>query len=114
MILIPTWAGIGVFFSDISKYRLLTHLKGSLVELILLPAPRLKNLLLFQCMMSLQGCPLPEAAEILDILNRIEFEALFYSHDKLADLQVIQHFRISVRELADKIWFESRPTSHQN
>ncbi len=43
---------------------------------------------LFQCMMSLQGCPLPEAAEILDILNRIEFEALFYSHDKLADLQV--------------------------
>ena len=43
---------------------------------------------LFQCMMSLQGCPLPEAAEILDILNRIEFEALFYSHHKLADLQV--------------------------
>ena len=42
---------------------------------------------LFQCMISLQGCPLPEAAEILDILNRIEFEALFYSHDKLADLQ---------------------------
>ena len=43
-------------------------------------------------MMSLQGCPLPEAAEILDILNRIEFEALFYSHDKLADLQVTWDF----------------------
>ena len=39
-------------------------------------------------MMSLQGCPLSEAVEILDILNKIEFEALFYSHDKLADLQV--------------------------
>ena len=38
--------------------------------------------------LSLQQSHLPEAAEILDILNRIEFEGLFYSHDKLADLQV--------------------------
>lgn len=36
----------------------------------------------------MQQSHLPEAAEILDILNRIEFEGLFYSHDKLADLQV--------------------------
>ncbi len=39
-------------------------------------------------MVSLQGSPLPESVEILDILNKIEFEGLFYSHDKLADLQV--------------------------
>ncbi len=32
--------------------------------------------------------PLPESAEILDILNRIEFEGLFFSHDKLAERQV--------------------------
>ena len=47
-------------------------------------------------MMSLQGSHLPEAAEILDILNRIEFEGLFYSHDKLADLQV-RGYRIQSR-----------------
>ena len=45
-------------------------------------------LLLFQCMEALQSSPLPESAEILDILNRIEFEGLFFSHDKLAERQV--------------------------
>jgi hypothetical protein len=44
----------------------------------------------FQCMLSLQSSHLPESAEILDILNQIEFEGLFYSHDKLAQLQVLQ------------------------
>ena len=39
-------------------------------------------------MVALQPSHLPEAAEILDILNKIEFEGLFYSHDKLATLQV--------------------------
>jgi hypothetical protein len=40
-------------------------------------------------MVSLQSSQLAEAAEILDILNQIELEGLFYSHDKLAQLQVI-------------------------
>ncbi len=40
-------------------------------------------------MLSLQSSHLPESAEILDILNQIEFEGLFYSHDKLAQLQVL-------------------------
>ena len=39
-------------------------------------------------MEALQASPLPESAEILDILNRIEFEGLFFSHDKLAERQV--------------------------
>ena len=43
---------------------------------------------LFQCMVALQSSPLPEAAEILDILHQIEFESLFYTHDKLAERQV--------------------------
>ena len=38
-------------------------------------------------MISLQQSHLPESAEILDLLNKIEFEGLFYSHDKLAQLQ---------------------------
>ena len=38
-------------------------------------------------MIALQQSHLPESAEILDILNKIEFEGLFYSHDKLAQLQ---------------------------
>ena len=42
---------------------------------------------LFQCMLALQQSHLPESAEILDLLNKIEFEGLFYSHDKLASLQ---------------------------
>ena len=41
-----------------------------------------------QCMEALQSSPLPESAEILDILHRIEFEGLFFSHDKLAERQV--------------------------
>ena len=41
-------------------------------------------------MISLQQSHLPESAEILDLLNKIEFEGLFYSHDKLAQLQVGQ------------------------
>ena len=41
-----------------------------------------------QCMVALQQSHLSESAEILDILNKIEFEGLFYSHDKLAQLQV--------------------------
>ena len=39
-------------------------------------------------MIALQQSHLAESAEILDILNKIEFEGLFYSHDKLAHLQV--------------------------
>ena len=39
-------------------------------------------------MEALQSSPLPESAEILDILHRIEFEGLFFSHDKLAERQV--------------------------
>jgi hypothetical protein len=38
-------------------------------------------------MEALQASPLPESAEILDILNRIELEGLFFSHDKLAERQ---------------------------
>lgn len=37
---------------------------------------------------ALQSSPLPESAEILNILNKIEFEGLFFSHDKLAERQV--------------------------
>ena len=39
-------------------------------------------------MLALQSSPLPEAAEVLDILHQIEFESLFYTHDKLAERQV--------------------------
>ena len=42
----------------------------------------------FQCMTSLQSSVLPEAAEILQILQRIELEGLFFTHDKLAERQV--------------------------
>ena len=43
---------------------------------------------LLQCSTSLQTSVLPEAAEILQILQKIEFEGLFFSHDKLAERQV--------------------------
>ena len=39
-------------------------------------------------MTSLQSSVLPEAAEILQILQRIELEGLFFTHDKLAERQV--------------------------
>ncbi len=41
-----------------------------------------------QCMSSLQASVLPEAGEILQILQRIELEGLFFTHDKLAIRQV--------------------------
>ena len=43
---------------------------------------------LLQCMLALQSSTLPEAAEVLDILHQVEFESLFYTHDKLAERQV--------------------------
>jgi hypothetical protein len=49
---------------------------------------KMTKITFFQCMEALQASPLPESAEILDILNRIEFEGLFFSHDKLAERQV--------------------------
>lgn len=39
-------------------------------------------------MTSLQSSVLPESAEILQILQRIELEGLFFTHDKLAERQV--------------------------
>ena len=39
-------------------------------------------------MVALQNRPLPEAAEIQDILQQIEFDGLFYTHDRLAERQV--------------------------
>ena len=39
-------------------------------------------------MVALQNSPLPEAAEIQDILQQIEFDGLFYTHDRLAERQV--------------------------
>ena len=41
-----------------------------------------------QCLVALQNSPLPEAAEIQDILQQIEFDGLFYTHDRLAERQV--------------------------
>ena len=49
--------------------------------------------LVLQCMVALQASPLPEAAEVLDILHQIEFESLFYTHDKLAERQVCTTYR---------------------
>jgi hypothetical protein len=39
---------------------------------------------------ALQNSPLPEAAEIQDILQQIEFDGLFYTHDRLAERQVCE------------------------
>jgi hypothetical protein len=50
-------------------------------------------LFLFQCMSSLQASVLPEASEILQILQRIELEGLFFTHDKLAQRQVRERDR---------------------
>ena len=58
-------------------------------------------------MISLQQSHLPESAEILDILNKIEFEGLFYSHDKLAGLQGGLPWKKCLAEM----WSKDRPVS---
>ena len=76
-----------------------------------------------ECMVALQPSHLPEAAEILDILNKIEFEVffctdnsffsfvmllsqgLFYSHDKLATLQGGQPWKKCLAEM----WSKDKP-----
>ena len=45
-------------------------------------------------MLALQSSTLPEAAEVLDILHQVEFESLFYTHDKLAERQVRERSNI--------------------
>ena len=57
-------------------------------------------------MISLQQSHLPECAEILDILNKIEFEGLFYSHDKLAQLQGGLPWTKCLAEM----WTKDKPT----
>ena len=47
-----------------------------------------KTFHLLQCSDALQSSPLTEAAELLDLLNHIEFEGLLFAHDKLAERQV--------------------------
>jgi len=58
-----------------------------------------------ECMVALQPSHLPEAAEILDILNKIEFEGLFYSHDKLATVQGGQPWKKCLAEM----WSKDKP-----
>ena len=56
-------------------------------------------------MIALQQSHLAESAEILDILNKIEFEGLFYSHDKLATLQGGQPWKKCLAEM----WSKDKP-----
>eukprot|EP00094_Tigriopus_californicus_P012400 TCALIF_11987-PA protein Name:"Similar to Mpp5 MAGUK p55 subfamily member 5 (Mus musculus)" AED:0.13 eAED:0.13 QI:345/0.87/0.88/0.94/0.87/0.88/17/0/1002 len=51
-----------------------------------------------ECLVALQSSVLPEAAEILQILQQIEFEELFFCHDKLAQRQ-----GATVRNEGDKV-----------
>lgn len=43
-----------------------------------------------QCISSLESSVLPEAAELLQILHKIEMEGLLAAHDKLAVRQVLK------------------------
>jgi len=63
-----------------------------------------------ECMVALQQSHLPESAEILDILNKIEFEGLFYSHDKLAQLQGGMPWKKCLAEM----WMKDRPEQTSN
>jgi len=63
-----------------------------------------------ECMVALQQSHLPESAEILDILNKIEFEGLFYSHDKLAQLQGGMPWKKCLAEM----WMKDKPEQTSN
>jgi len=63
-----------------------------------------------ECMVALQQSHLPESAEILDILNKIEFEGLFYSHDKLAQLQGGMPWKKCLAEM----WMKDKPEQATN
>jgi len=52
-----------------------------------------------ECMLALQSSTLPEAAEVLDILHQVEFESLFYTHDKLAERQAASPWEQSVADM---------------
>ncbi|XP_040565434.1 protein PALS1 isoform X2 [Lepeophtheirus salmonis] len=60
-----------------------------------------------ECMISLQSCHLSEATELLNILHKIEFEGLFFSHDKLAELQGALPWEQCVADM----WTKDRPSS---
>lgn len=52
-----------------------------------------------ECLVALQSSVLPEAAEILQILQQIEFEELFLCHDKLAQRQAAKPWEKCVAEM---------------
>ena len=64
------------------------------------------RLSIFQCVDALQSSPLTEAAELLDLLNHIEFESLLFAHDKLADRQAALPWAQCVAEM----WTKDRPS----
>ena len=75
------------------KFTSLLHLFGSKLCTVHHPTPvvfklYLINKSIFQCSDALQSSTLPEAAELLDLLNHIEVEGLLFAHDKLAVRQV--------------------------
>jgi len=65
------------------------------------------KVLVRECSDALQTSPLPEAAELLDLLNHIEVEGLLFAHDKLAERQVALPWAQCVAEM----WTKERPTT---
>ena len=61
----------------------------------------------FQCSDALQSSPLTEAAELLDLLNHIEFEGLLFAHDKLAERQVSNEHNAFMHQLIFQKLFSS-------
>merc|ERR1719192_990863 len=95
---------------DDPVFRLLVSVHNTIqrVQCFQCPPPALcpdARDLVQECMVALQPSHLPEAAEILDILNKIEFEGLFYSHDKLATLQGGQPWKKCLAEM----WSKDKP-----
>jgi len=65
------------------------------------------KVLVRECSDALQSSTLPEAAELLDLLNHIEVEGLLFAHDKLAVRQAALPWAQCVAEM----WTKERPPS---
>jgi len=67
---------------------------------------------LFQCLGSLYNCSVPESAELVDLLSRVDFEGILCAHDKIAErerLLLSSETSLNIGESVDEVILPKSP-----
>lgn len=65
-----------------------------------------------QCLGSLYNCSVPESAELVDLLSRVDFEGILCAHDKIAErerLLLSSETSLNLGESVDEVILPKSP-----